>query len=601
MRILWSLLAALRVPITPDVWGRFVQMMRELGRSEVGPKARGLVAILIVFLFSINGLNVLNSYVNRDFMTSIENRDMHAFLFYALMYVGVFTLSTVVAVLYRYVEESLGLLWRKWLTDRAIDRYLNHRTYFRIHANGALQNPDQRISEDIRALTATTLSFALMFLNASFTVIAFSGVLWTISPLLFLVAVVYSLAGSLLTIYLGKPLVRLNYDQLDREANFRARLVLVRENAESVALLRREGRLRGRLKERLQELTTNFQRIIEVNRNLGYFTTGYNYLIQIIPAVIVAPLFIQGKAEFGVITQSAVAFGHLLGAFSLIVTQFQSISTYTAVVARLNALHAAMTQEPPSPSPTVELAESVGSVAYEHLTLYAPRDGRVLVKDLSLSVPAGVCLLVRSTGEAAEKALFRATADLWYHGEGRILHPGHDEIFFLPERPYLPPGTLRDVLLRTGQEDVVPDERILKSLKDLNLGHVLEKAGGLDVEHKWGDMLTLGEQQRLSFARVLLAEPRFVFLDHPSRGMSECPLGDLLTLLREKDITYLTLGDTSDGPRFYDRLLEIEADGSWRLRPPGGGEVIDNGDGSGSDATAPGLTADASCLVRDRE
>lgn len=601
MRILWSLLAALRVPITPDVWGRFVQMMRELGRSEVGPKARGLVAILIVFLFSINGLNVLNSYVNRDFMTSIENRDMHAFVFYALMYVGVFTLSTVVAVLYRYVEESLGLLWRKWLTDQAIDRYLENRTYFRLHANGTLQNPDQRISEDIRALTATTLSFGLMFLNASFTVIAFSGVLWTISPLLFLVAVVYSIAGSLLAIYLGKPLVRLNYDQLDREANFRARLVLVRENAESVALLRREGRLRGRLKERLQELTTNFQRIIEVNRNLGYFTTGYNYLIQIIPALIVAPLFIQGKAEFGVITQSAVAFGHLLGAFSLIVTQFQSISTYTAVVARLNALRAAMTQEPPSPSPTVELAEPVGSVAYEHLTLYAPRDGRVLVKDLSLSVPAGVCLLVRSTSESAEKALFRATADLWYHGEGRILHPGHDEIFFLPERPYLPPGTLRDVLLRTGQEDVVPDERILKSLTDLNLGHVLEKAGGLDVEHKWGDMLTLGEQQRLSFARVLLAEPRFVFLDHPSRGMSECPLGDLLTLLREKDITYLTLGDTSDGPRFYDRLLEIEADGSWRLRPPGGGEVIDNGDGSGSTATAPGLTADASCLVRDRE
>jgi len=601
MRILWSLLAAFRVPITPDIWDRFVQMMRELGGSPVGPKARGLVAILIAFLFSINGLNVVNSYVNRDFMTSIENRDMQAFVFYALMYVGVFTLSTVVAVLYRYVEESLGLLWRKWLTDQAIDRYLDNRTYFQVHANGTLQNPDQRISEDIRALTATTLSFGLMFLNASFTVIAFSGVLWTISPLLFVVAVVYSLAGSLLTIYLGKPLVRLNYDQLDREANFRARLVLVRENAESVALLRREGRLRGRLKERLEELTSNFQRIIEVNRNLGYFTTGYNYLIQIIPALIVAPLFIQGKAEFGVITQSAVAFGHLLGAFSLIVTQFQSISTYTAVVARLNALRAAMTLERPSPSPTVELAESVGSVAYEHLTLYAPRDGRALVKDLSLSIPAGVCLLVRSTSEAAEKALFRATADLWYHGEGRILHPGHDEIFFLPERPYLPPGTLRDVLLRTGQEDVVADELILKSLKDLNLDHVLEKAGGLDVEYKWGDMLTLGEQQRLSFARVLLAQPRFVFLDHPSRGMSECPLGDLLTLLREKDITYLTLGDTSDGPRFYDRLLEIEADGSWRLRPPGSGEEIENGDGSGSTTTTPELTADASCLVRDRE
>ncbi len=596
MRLLWSLLSALRVPITPDIWGRFLQMMGELGRSEVGPKARGLLLILILFLFSINGLNVLNSYVNRDFMTSIENREMDGFVFYALLYVGVFALSTVVAVLYRYVEESLGLLWRKWLTDQAIDRYLSDRTYYRLHASGELQNPDQRISEDIRALTATTLSFALMFLNATFTVIAFSGVLWSISPLLFIVAVLYSIAGSLLTIYLGKPLVRLNYDQLDREANFRARLVHVRENAESVALLRREGRLKVRLRERLEDLTRNFQRIIDVNRNLGYFTTGYNYLISIIPALIVAPLFIQGKAEFGVITQSAVAFGHLLGAFSLIVTQFQSISTYTAVVARLNALRTAMTHERPSPSPTVELAESVGSVAFEHLTLYSPRDGRTLVRDLSLSVPAGICLLVRSTSESAEKALFRATADLWYHGEGRILHPGHDEIFFLPERPYLPPGTLRDVLLRTGEEELVPDARILESLKALNLGHALEKAGGLDLERNWGDILSLGEQQRLSFARVLLAEPRFVFLDHPSRGLSECPLGELLKLLRQQGITYLTLGDTTDEPRFYDRLLEIEADGTWRLRPPGG-EAVENGIAAMPEEPGSALSADPLCQI----
>lgn len=597
MRLLWSLLSALKVPITPDVWGRFLQMMSELGGSEVGPKARGLLLILVLFLFSINGLNVLNSYVNRDFMTSIENRDMDGFVFYALLYVGVFALSTVVAVLYRYVEESLGLLWRKWLTGQTIDRYLSDRTYYRLHASGELQNPDQRISEDIRALTASTLSFALMFLNATFTVIAFSGVLWSISPLLFIVAVLYSIAGSLLTIYLGKPLVRLNYDQLDREANFRARLVHVRENAESVALLRREGRLKVRLRERLEDLTRNFQRIIEVNRNLGYFTTGYNYLITIIPALIVAPLFIQGKAEFGVITQSAVAFGHLLGAFSLIVTQFQSISTYTAVVARLNALRTAMTQERPSPSPTVELAESVGSVAFEHLTLYSPRDGRTLVRDLSLSVPAGICLLVRSTSESAEKALFRATADLWYHGEGRILHPGHDEIFFLPERPYLPPGTLRDVLLRTGEEELVSDARILESLKALNLGHALEKAGGLDLERNWGDILSLGEQQRLTFARVLLAEPRFVFLDHPSRGLSECPLGELLKLLRQQGITYLTLGDTTDEPRSYDRLLEIEADGTWRLRPPGGGEAVEDGTAAMPEEPGSALSADPLCQI----
>ena len=568
MRIIWSLLKAAKVPITPAIWGRFVQMMRELNASAVGGKARLLFAFLILFLFAINGLNVLNSYVNRDFMTAIENQDMHGFLYYAAVFIFVLGLSTLVAVLYRYAEESLGLLWRKWLTEHAIQRYLDNRTYFRLHATGQLPNPDQRISEDIRALTATTLSFTLMFLNASFTVIAFSGVLWTISPLLFLVAVSYSLFGSLLAIWLGKPLVKLNYDQLDCEANFRTRLVHLRENAESVALLRREERLSVRLRDRLNQLTANFQRIIVINRNLGFFTTGYNFLIQIIPALVVAPLFIKGHAEFGVITQSAVAFGHLLGAFSLIITQFQSISVYTAVVARLNALRDAMTEERSPCAPIVEFSDSCGSVAYEQLTLYAPRDGQVLVKNLSLSLAEGICLLVRSDSEAAEKALFRATADLWYRGEGRILHPGHDEIFFLPERPYVPPGTLREVLLRPGQERWVPDWQIIRSLEFLSLEGIVARAGGLDVEHNWADLLSLSEQQRLSFARVLLAAPRFVFLDHPSRSLSECPLGELLNLLRQQDITYLTLGDLSDDPRFYDRLLEIAIDGTWQMRPP---------------------------------
>lgn len=567
-RLFWSLLTTLRVPITPAIWSRFVRMLQQLSCSAVGGKAKALFVLLILFLFAINGLNVLNSYVNRDFMTAIENQDMGEFVRYALLFIGVMGLSTVVAVIYRYTEESLGLLWRKWLTERAIDRYLEDRTYFRLHTTGELPNPDQRISEDIRALTATTLSFTLMFLNASFTVIAFSGVLWMISPLLFVVAVAYSILGSLLTIYLGKPLVKLNYDQLDREANFRARLVHVRENAESVALLRREERLRARLRDRLNQLTTNFQRIIEINRNLGFFTTSYNYLIQIIPALLVAPLFIQGEAQFGVITQSAMAFGHLLGAFSLIVTQFQSISNYTAVVARLNALREAMNQERTEPAPRVEFCTDCGSVAFEHLTLRSPRDGRVLLHDLSLSVPSGVCLLVRSTSEAAEKALFRATAALWPQGEGRILHPGHDAIFFLPERPYMPPGTLRELLLRPCQERWLPDWKIIDCLDALHLTATLNKAGGLDTERNWSDLLSLGEQQRVSFARVLLAAPRFVFLDHPSRSLSECPIGELLNLLRQQGITYLTLGDRDDDPRFYDRQLDIAADGSWRLRPP---------------------------------
>ncbi|UHD14756.1 ABC transporter ATP-binding protein/permease [Thiocapsa bogorovii] len=554
---------ALRTTISRTTWKRFLEMLAMLARSEVGGKAKLLFALLILLLFGINGLNVLNSYVGRDFMTAIENKDMGRFVHFALLYIGVFALSTLVAVYFRYSEERLGLVWRNWLTARAVERYLDNRTYFRLQDTGDLANPDQRISEDIRSLTATTLSFVLMLLNASFTVIAFSGVMWSISPLLFVVAVSYAALGSFMTVLLGKPLIRLNYDQLDKEANFRSRLIHVRENADSIALLRREARLKYQLLERLADLTANFQRIILVNRNLGFFTTGYNYMIQIIPALVVAPLFIKGDAQFGVIAQSAIAFAHLLGAFSLIVTQFQSISAYTAVIARLAGLREAMgDDETPKPS-NIEIRDDGDRVAFDALTLRSPRSGRDLIKALSVSVPHGKRLLIIAPNESAKTALFRATAGLWDAGEGRILRPNNRALMFLPERPYLPPGTLRQLVTPSDSNGSFTDERILATLRALKLEPALVRAGGLDVERNWNELLSLGEQQLLAFARVILAEPAFVMLDHPTRALSECQIDELLGMLRERGMTYITLGDEDDDPGAYDEVLLVDQDGSW--------------------------------------
>jgi vitamin B12/bleomycin/antimicrobial peptide transport system ATP-binding/permease protein len=554
---------ALRSTISRTTWKRFLEMLAMLARSEVGGKAKLLFALLILLLFGINGLNVINSYVGRDFMTAIENRDMDGFGQFALLYIGVFALSTLVAVYFRYSEERLGLVWRTWLTARAVERYLDNRTYFRLQDTGDLANPDQRISEDIRYLTATTLSFVLMLLNASFTVIAFSGVMWSISPLLFVVAVSYAALGSFLTILLGKPLIRLNYDQLDKEANFRSRLIHVRENADSIALLRREARLKIQLLERLADLTANFQRIILVNRNLGFFTTGYNYMIQIIPALIVAPLFIKGEAEFGVIAQSAIAFAHLLGAFSLIVTQFQSISAYTAVIARLAGLREAMDGSNTPREPAIEICNDCEHVAFDGLTLKSPRSGRDLVKALSWSVPRGKRLLIIAPNESAKTALFRATAGLWDTGAGRIQRPKDRALMFLPERPYLPPGTLRQLVTPSDANGSFTDERILSTLQALNLEPALVRAGGLDQECNWNELLSLGEQQLLAFARVILAEPAFVMLDHPTRALSECQIDELLAMLRDRGMTYITLGDDEDDPKAYDDVLLVAQDGTW--------------------------------------
>lgn len=546
-------------------WNRFVRGAKKFMTSEVGRKGKALFALLIAFLFTISGLNVANSYVGRDFMTAIENRNMGGFIGLAFVYIGVFAASTVVAVIYRFIEERLGLLWREWLTRRLVTRYLDHRTYYCLDEICKLTNPDERIADDVRAFTVTTLSFVLMFLNGSITVLAFSGVLWSISPFLFIVGVLYAAGGSFLTVILGRRLVRLNHDQLDKEANFRADLIHVRENAESVALLRREERLEARLLRHLDDLVANLRRIIGVNRNLGFFTTGYSYLIQIIPALIVAPLFIQGEIEFGVITQSSIAFAHLLGAFSLIVTQFQSISSFAAVIARLGSLMEAIDEARLTKASAIEVSEEGGRVAYERLTLRSPQDGRILVKELSISVPHRTRVLIIGPNETAMAALFRATAGIWNAGEGRIIRPNLDQILFLPERPYLPPGTLRELLLRSGQEHMVPDDQILTALSALDLDPVLARAGGLDVGQDWDDMLSLGEQRLIVFTRVLFAAPEFVFLDRLDMTLNPAQIERCLKMLSERSITYVTLGNGVDRADHYDAVLELAADGGWKF------------------------------------
>ena len=307
-------------------------------RSPEGTKGRMLLAVLLLLMLLINGMNVANSYVGRYFMSAIERREMDTFVVYAWCYAGVFALSTVVAVFFRFTEERLALLWREWMTNRIIHLYITSKLYLHLETAGdeaLISNPDQRMSEDVRALTATTLSFVLMMLNSTLTAVSFAGVLWGISPTLFFVSVSYAALGSLCTVFLGRPLLRLNYQQSDLEANFRSELIRVRENAEEIARAGSEAQIRATLEGRVEAAIQNLKRIIGVNRNLNLFTTGYNYMIQLVPILFVAPYFIREGVEFGIIGQSAMAFSTIVGAFSLIVTQFQSISGYATVVTRL--------------------------------------------------------------------------------------------------------------------------------------------------------------------------------------------------------------------------------------------------------------------------
>ncbi|MEI6176138.1 MAG: SbmA/BacA-like family transporter [Verrucomicrobiota bacterium] len=554
-----------RKQIIKLTWKRFRSALQMLAKSKQGPKALMFAITLVILMFAINGLNVLNSYVGRDFMSAIENKDLGIFETQAILYAGVFLVSTVVLVFYRFTEERLGILWREQLTWRLTEAYLSERTYYRLDSATGVANPDQRIAEDVRAFTTTTLSFTLLIINGTLTAVSFSGVLWSISPVLFTVAVIYAVSGTVMTILLGKPLIRLNYHQLDMEANFRSDLIHVRENSESIALAHREGRFKARLKSRLDALTGNFRRLIRINRNLGFFTNAYNYFIQIIPALLIAPLFIKGQVEFGVITQSTMAFATLLGAFSLIVTQFQSISAFTAVTARLHLLSEAIDKAHHTRPCAILTEEAPDRVVYENVTLHTADNSRLLLENLNLEILKGSRWLFTGVDDVSKVALFRATASVWDCGGGKIIRPGLDDILFLPERPYLPPGALRDALLRTGMEAVTTDDEIMVVITKLGLEGVVERVGGLSAQCDWDDEFSIGEQHMLSIARIFLAKPAIVFLDRPGSSLPKSQISSILDMLAEQEIGVVILAKNGEARLHYDSCLEIKADGKWEV------------------------------------
>lgn len=550
-----------------QTYQRMKHSIRVFLTSPAGGRAKALLAALLACMFCINGMNVLNSYVGRYFMSAIEKRDMAGFVHYAWLYVAVFAGSTVVAVFYRFAEERLGLLWRDWLTHRIVGLYVDQRLYLRFEESGALTNPDQRMTEDVKQLTVITLSFLLLILNGTMTAVSFSGVLWSISPKLFAVAVLYAAAGSALTIFLGRPLIRLNYQQSDREADFRSELIGMRENAEGIAVTGNQQTIRHRLMSRIDQLVANFRKITEINRNLNFFTTGYNYMIQLIPALIVAPLFIQGKVEFGVIGQSAMAFATLLAAFSLIITQFQAISSYASVVTRLGEfVEATECAGLACDAPLVEYATGSDRFIYSRLTLHAAdKEHTLVVQDLNVALTPGLRVLVNGPSQTARVALFRTSAGVQVEGTGSIVRPPVEKLAFLPGRPYLPPGSVRDLVVPAGSEEKVDNKDLWRLFDEIGLtSSKLKSDEDLTTPHHWEDRLSIPKQHLLSIARALLADPEYIFLDHIETSLGEHHAAMAFAALRARGITCISFEEREPDPARHDAVLELHEGGSWK-------------------------------------
>ena len=577
------------------LWSRLVTMAWPFFTSEMRSRAIGLLVVLIVLLLAVNGLNIGISYAMRDFMTALEQRQAGRFYLFAGVLAGIFAIITIGETLSYYAEQRLGLLWREWLTRRLLDRYLADRVFHRLTGNQAIDNPDERITDDAKTFTTSSLSFIVLLLNALLTIVAFFGVLWSITPWLVLMAVLYSAVGSLGTILVGRRLVPLNNQQLQKEGDFRFALARVREHAGSVAQLSGQKGERGQLLGRLSALVANFRDIIRVTRNVGFFTRGYNYLIQIIPAAVVAPLYIRGQVEFGTIPQAAMAFSQIVGAFSLIVTKFPEISQYAAVTDRLGTLWEAGGPLPGRPAPItapaaqekvearipaqIERGEDNHRIAFEQLALWTPKEKRPLVRNLSLEVTEGRRLIVTGPNRCGKTALCLATAGLWGAGQGKVHCPGPDRVMFLPERLYTSTGRLRDLLAYGLDGADLSESRMRAVLDQVGLNDLEREVGGLDAEWDWSNDLSAVDQHALAVARILLAEPPFAVLDGVPWGLGAERLEHLYDALARTPITYISLGGGVELFPYHELWLQLCGEGCWRLRHTHAPEETIDGEG----------------------
>ncbi|MCT8334929.1 ATP-binding cassette domain-containing protein [Leptospira sp. 85282-16] len=546
-------------------WMRLTETIRQLIQSKQGPAAIRYGITLVILVISFNIFNVINSYVGRDFISSIEQKNSVAFYTNAILYAIVFIISSAIGSMNRFAEERLGILWREQLTWKFTENYLTERTFQKIIGSQGIENPDQRITDDVKAFTTTTISFTLLFIGGIFSAISFSGVLWSINPILFLVAVTYALSGTVSTIFLGKSLIRLNYDQLDMEASYRADLLHIRQHAESIALTHREARMSVRLKSRLRKLVNNFRKLISVNLRLSFFTNNYNYFIQIIPMLIIAPSYMRGEIEFGVITQAALAFTTLLNAFSLIVTQFQSISAFSAVVKRLHSLESAMSDVRLEALQKRESNYSSDTICFENFTLYSNDRSKLLLDNLKLIIQRKERWLITSADDAVKISLFRSIAGISNHSEGKIKKPNWEEILFLPEKPYLPPGRLRNVIVPAYLNLEVSDAAITKELKNMGLESLLRRFGGIRALKEWDEELSLAEKYKIALIRILFVKPKFLVLDRPGSVLGKFEVSKLLKLFHRLGVTTVVIAKDEETVLEYDYHLNISHFGEWTL------------------------------------
>ena len=551
-----------------DVW----YLTKSYWQSEEKKKAFWLLTCIIALTLGIVFMLVQLNTWNNSFYSALQNYDAEKISSELIHFSWLAAIYIILAVYSYYLQQTLILHWRRWLTTRFIDIWLQNKTYYNLQMFGKdTDNPDQRISEDVRQFVEMTLGFAIGILKSLCTFISFVFILyqlsgplsfsfmgktWTIHGYMLWASLLYSILGTYITHVVGRKLVKLNFIQQRYEADFRFSMIRLRESAESVAFYRGEAQEGKVFKNRFKLLLDNFWQLVNKQKQLVFLNSGYSQIAIIFPFVVAMNRYLAKEVSLGGLMQVASAFGRVQDSLSYFVDMYSSIAQWQAVVMRLTYFGRHMHEVSQQAEHFhVERFATSEAVSVEQLQVNLP-DDTVLLQDISFTLQPGHNVLIKGVSGSGKSTLLRALAGIWPFVTGKINLPKTEELMFIPQKPYIPLGSLREALLYPGNKPL-SDEELLYLLDLCQIGYLRDK---LDIVADWSHVLSVGEQQRLAFVRAHIQEPKWLFLDEATSALDEDTEAAMYALLAERlrQTTLVSIGHRSTLNKYHELMLVID-------------------------------------------